>query len=298
MVNKNCKLHHCIAFIIISLLAVVLMTGCEDEEPEIYDFSTVSDDFLQSYVAYFHLFFHVDQMLKSVEDSLVVHPEGSYAWRDATVSIQPAIPAEYPKTFRLDFGTTGADDVIAGAITGVVSADYLSEGAAVTYTFEDVIINRDRPSGSCSVTNEGLSSGKQLFHFEITDNTLVRDADTDTAYAVLLAGFQNVLWSQKDDVLTIPTGTYTGQSLTSDSLRFMAEVDPDYKLIKDSDCDYIRDGIFDFRVRKNTTNTEIGDGVVDFGFMNPMDCDQYVIAVVDGEANRTEFVYLMDWVKF
>ena len=288
---------HAFSLLIIFCLGMIFLPACEDEEPEIYDFRPVSEDFMQAYVTCIHLFFYIDQMAKSVEDSLSDHPEGSYMLNGGNVTMDPAVAGEYPKTFQVDFGTTGTDDIISGRITGSISAPYLSEGSNVFYEYDDLIVHKDSPTGTNLITNNGLSSGKMLFNFQITENTFIRDFEADSAYPVTFDGFHQVLWSASDDDLTMPFGSFTGQSIRADSLSFLAIVDEDYKLIKDPDCTYIRDGIFDITVYVDL-NKEVGEGVVDFGFMNPLDCDQYVIAVVDGEANRTEFVYLMDWINF
>jgi hypothetical protein len=144
----------------------------------------------------------------------------------------------------------------------------------------------------------GISSGKILFNFQVSENTFIREFEADSSYPVIFDGFQQVLWSESANEMTMPAGSFAGQSMRADSLRFLAVVDEYYKLIKEHDCAYIRDGIFDFTVSVSHDGDKVGEGVVDFGYINPMDCDKYVIAVVDGEVNRTEFIYLMDWVNF
>jgi len=286
------------SLIIILLAGLMIMPGCKDEDPEIYDFSAVSEDFMQTYVTCIHLFFYVDGMAKSVEDSLSVHPEGSYLLNGGTVTVDPAVPGEYPKTFLVDFGTTGKDDIIAGKITGAINESYISEGSTVVYEYEDLTIHNDRPAGSNQITNMGLSSGNILFNFQVSESTFIRNFEADSAYPVTFSGFHQVLWSESDNQITMPSGTFTGQSMRADSLKFQAVVDESYKLIKEEDCTYIRDGMFDFTVSLSRDDEKVGEGIVDFGFMNPVDCDQYVIAVIDGEVSRTEFIYLMDWVNF
>ncbi len=298
MARKTIKLTYQTLIFLISLPAIMLMSGCEDEEPEIYDFSPVSEDFMQVYVTYTHLFFYIDQMAKSVDDSLTDYPGGSYMMRGGTVTVDPAAPGDYPKAFVVDFGSTGTNDIIGGKITGTISAPYLTDGSGVEYELDSLVIHNDRPLGTCFITNKGISSGKILFEFLVPNSRLIRDFSADSAYPVSFGGNQQVLWSESSDVITMPSGSFEGQALRYDSLRYTAVIDPSYKLIKEADCSYIRDGIFDFRVRLNQGDQQVGDGVVDFGFMNPSDCDEYAIAVVDGEANRTEFVYLMEWVVF
>jgi len=298
MKRNSHKTSYLSSLIFILLFGMILLDGCQDEDPVIYDFRPVSEDFMQMYVTYTHLFFYIDEMAKSLEDSLSAHPEGSYPLKGGNITLDPAAPDEYPKTFLIDFGSTGTDDIIAGRITGFISASYLLEGSNINYEFEDLIIHKDSPTGTCLITNMGLSSGKILFNFQASENTFIRDYEDDSAYHVTFDGWQHVLWSESDDQLTMPSGSFAGQSMKSDSLRFLAIVDEYYKLIKEADCSYIRDGIFDFTVSLSQGNDKVGEGVVDFGYMNPMDCDQYVIAVVDGEVNRTEFIYLMEWVNF
>lgn len=280
------------------LTVPISFSGCEDEDPVIYDFRPISEDFMQTYVTCSALFFYVDQMAKSLNDSLSSNPDGSYQLRGGIVTADPATPDSYPKTFVIDFGGTGTDDIVSGKITGTISALYLSEGSVTTYGYENLIIHRDSPAGTCSITNMGISSGKILFDFKVPHNTLIRDYESDSAYPVTLDGYQQILWSESSDQITMPAGSFEGLTVKYDSLQFTAVVDAGYKLIKDADCSYIRDGIFDFRVRLNNINEQVGDGVVDFGYVNPMECDDYVIAVVDGESNRTEFIYRMDWLEF
>lgn len=287
-----------IFLIIILLPGLMIMPGCKDDDPEIYDYSAVSEDFMQTYVTYIHLFFYVDRLAKSVEDSLSAHPEGSYSLDGGIVTVDPAVPGEYPKTFLVDFGTTGNNDIISGKMTGSINASYISEGSTVVYEFDEMTIHRDRPAGTNQITNMGLSSGKTLFNFLVSESSFIRNVEADSAYPVTFSGFHQVLWSESDKELTMPSGTFTGQSMRADSLKFKADVDVSYKLIKENDCTYIRDGIFDFAVSLSGDDEKVGEGVVDFGFMNPVDCDQYVIAVIDGEVSRTEFIYLMDWVDF
>jgi hypothetical protein len=298
MKRNSHKSSYLSSLIFVLLSGMILMTGCEDEDPVIYDFRPISENFMQTYLTYTHLFFYIDQMAKSMEDSLSDHPTGSYSLRGGNVTLEPAAPDEYPKTFLIDFGGTGTDDIIAGRITGSITASYMSDGSNVAYEYEDLIIHNDSPTGTCLITNMGLSSGKRLFNFQVSENTFIRDVENDSAYHVTFDGYQQVLWSESLNELTMPFGSFAGQLMKSDSLRFLAIIDEYYKIIKEADCSYIRDGIFDFTVTLNQSNDEVGNGVVDFGFMNPSDCDNYVIAVVDGEVNRTEFIYLMDWVIF
>ncbi len=295
--NDSLILHWKSLFLIL-VSGIIIMTGCKDEDPMIYDFGPVSEDFMQTYVSSIHLFFSIDQLMKSLEDSLAIYPTGAYSWKGGEVTIQPVVPTEYPKTFLVDFGESGRQNIINGKISGTISTSYLTEGSIVAYSFEDLIFHQDRPSGICTITNMGLSSGKALFVFQITDNIFIKGYPNDSAYSISFDGYQQVLWSESNHELTMPQGMFSGQSLTSDSLRFLAEVNGNYELIKEEDCEYIQDGIFDFTITLNRNSEEVGKGVIDFGYINPLDCDRYVIAIVDGEVSRSEFIYLMDWVIF
>ena len=71
------------------------------------------------------------------------------------------------------------------------------------------------------------------------------------------------------------------------------EVRPDYPLIKDLDCDFFRDGIFNYKVQ-DPSFVEVGDGIFDFGYPDPSACDKYSILVLDGAGYRVELEFIMD----
>lgn len=281
-------------FFLFLLVLLVTVTGCKKDDPEIYNFGQSTQDFMQSYLTYTHSCFCVQEMLASLEDSLALYPDGTYHWKNAQITAQPAEPLIYPKTFNIDFGTSRAGQGFKGIITGSVSTRYRTAGALVEYSFDGLQIEEGTPTGTCTIENQGMSVGKLLFEFIISNGYVTRYAGTDSAVTMWLQGSQDILWSESLQEFTIPVVLLSGQA--SDSLQYMAGVNSDYHLIKDSDCDFIRDGIFDYVV-KNINNNEIGAGVVDFGYINPAVCDKYAIVVVDAESNRFEYIYIMEWLS-
>lgn len=267
--------------------------GCKKDDPEIYNFGQSTEDFMQNYLTYTHSFFYVHEMLASLEDSLAVHPGGTYNWKNAQISAQPAEPLIYPKTFIINFGIPRSSRGFTGSITGSVSTRYRTAGAFVEYSFDGLQIQEGTPTGTCTIENQGMSVGRILLEFIISTGYLTRYAGTDSSVTMWLQGNQDILWSESLQELSIPVGLLSGQA--SDSLQYIAEVDIDYHLIKDYECAFIRDGIFDYVV-KNKNDNEIGAGVVDFGYINPAVCDKYVVVVVDAESNRSEYVYIMEWL--
>jgi hypothetical protein len=274
------------------MLPVLLIESCKEDEPVIYNFGISSEEYMQAYLSYSYIFFHVDEVLKNAEDSLIANPSGIYHWRGIQVTITPSDTATFPKSFTLEYQPARFPDSIRGTVAGTLSGHYLEAGTVVAYGFDELIINRGLVNGNCSIGSEGIFQGMYLFHFEITGASIEKYSGTDSAALIAFAGTQEVFWSESPDQLQIPEGAFYG--MATDSLQFTAVVKDTYPIIKEQDCTYIRDGIFDYEVN-NANNVEVGVGIVDFGYYDPMICDKFAIIVVDGDGYRSEFYYIMEW---
>jgi hypothetical protein len=162
----------------------------------------------------------------------------------------------------------------------------------VEYGFVDLMVYAGKVGGTCSIECLGNVEGRPSFQFDLTGGRIEKHFGTDSAAVISLNGSQEAFYDETASTLFIPGGTFSG--MASDSMEYLAVVDDYYPFIKERDCTYIRDGIFSYTV-KNAAGAEIGNGVVDFGYVDPIICDKYAIVVVDGDGYRSEYYYIMGW---
>ena len=278
-------------FLVISL--GIIYSGCnkDPEEPDkYYDFNTVSNDFMLTYLIHAEAYFMINDVLLSMEDSLEVHPDGVYQYDSALVTINPPDIDVYPKTFVLDYDATRALDSISGKISGTLSAKYLETGTEIIYLFDNYIVDGNKVVASDTLLNNGANNGTISFEQKILHSALIKDWSVRTNDMVTFDMIQSIYLDTANLQITIPEGNGSGRA--SDSLQFFVDINTDYPLIKEANCEFFWDGIFDYVV-KEKDNSVIGEGVIDFWFPQGV-CDKYAIIIVDGDGYRVELQFNMD----
>jgi len=279
----------------ISVTLGITYLGCNktntDGPAKTYDFLTVSNDFMLSYLVHSEAFFLINEVLLTMDDSLQVYPDGNWQWDStAMITIDPPDTINYPKTIVIDYGDARALDSISGKISGALSGKYLEENTRFVYSFDDYIIDGHKVFATDSLTNNGTTSGEVSFLHSMSQTYIVLDWGQKGNDTILFDAIQRINYNLDEQKIMIHEGSASGEA--TDSLKFFVDVNPDYPLIKDFDCEFFRDGIFNYIV-KEYDNSVIGNGIIDFWFVKG-ECEKYAIIIVDGEDYRVELQFIMD----
>jgi hypothetical protein len=271
---------------------LILSPSCNKNDDNIryYNFQTVTEDFMVAYLIYSEAYFRIDAILKTFEDSLSVHPSGTYPWGKATVTFTPADSNTYPKSFTLDYGTRALDS-LTGKISGNITKKYLEPGSVVSYTYLNYTVDSNTVMGFDTIWTQGETSGIISFIFAVNDGIIVKNLSDDGKDTITFESIEHPqLYVQSGQI--IMSEAYAA-GLSSDSMRFAVDVNSGYPLIKNPDCEFIGDGIFNYHI-KDFLYTSIGEGSMDFGWPNPGDCDKYLGIGISATGYDVQIQFIMD----
>ncbi|MCK4677848.1 MAG: hypothetical protein KAT48_06935 [Bacteroidales bacterium] len=283
-------------FLLISFLVIMIVfpTCQKDDLPgpiKYYDFKTTTNDFMLAYLIYSEAYFRVDEILRTFEDSLAVYPSGTYQWNNATVSFTPADTISFPKEFIIEYDSIRALDSITGRIGGTISDKFLTLNSEVVYSFDDYCVDEHQVFGGDFITNKGYDQGFFSFLFEVKDAYILKSISGTNTDSISFEMVEYVDW--KDDFQQMLMFQALASGTATDSTRFAVDVIPEYPIIKEPSCEFIRDGIFNYIVIDWDFNI-IGDGIIDFGFPDPDNCDKYAKVLIDGDGYQVDFDFIMD----
>ena len=283
-------------FLLISFLVIMIVfpTCQKDDLPgpiKYYDFKTTTNDFMLAYLIYSEAYFRVDEILRTFKDSLAVHPSGTYQWNNATVSFTPADTISFPKEFTIEYDSIRALDSITGRIGGAISDKFLTVNSEVGYSFGDYCVDGHQVFGGDFITNKGYDQGFFSFLFEVKDAYILKSISGTNTDSISFEMVEYVDW--KDDFQQMLMFQALASGTATDSTRFAVDVIPEYPIIKEPSCEFIRDGIFNYIVIDWDFNI-IGDGIIDFGFPDPDNCDKYAKVLIDGDGYQVDLDFIMD----
>ncbi|MCX6233818.1 MAG: hypothetical protein NT175_03725 [Bacteroidetes bacterium] len=273
---------------------LILSPACNDKDNNIkyYNFQRVTEDFMFAFLIQSEANFMVDAVLKTLEDSLAANPSGTYQWGSAQVTVTPADVSTYPKSFTLDYGTRTLDS-LSGKITGQMTDKYFESGCVVSYTFLDYIVDSNSVQGFDTIRIEGPGPSLNSFKYSIAMNDvlIIRTRPDDHKDTTSFEAIEHAQLVGLANQVVIPEAYMSG--LSSDSMRFSVSVHADYSLIKDADCHFLSDGIFDYYI-KDFYNSSIGEGAIDFGYPVPGACDKYAGISINGDGYTVDMQFVMD----
>lgn len=277
------------------LLAIAFFAGNCDKKDQskiiVYDFVTVTNDMMVSYLVHTDIYFRVDHILRNMNDSLQLHPGGVYRWHQATVTIDPPDTISFPKSITIDYDSSRALDSINGLIAGELSGPYSVTNSRFVYTCENYSVDGYRVYGGDTIVNNGPEGEYMTYTFEVRNSYLLKERQPGEHDSIPCELILYPRWSEMKASTRFNTGYLSGTA--RDKMMFRVEIHPDYPLIKDEDCEFFRDGIFNYRVLDEDSN-EVGDGVFDFGYPDPMTCDKYAAVVISGDGYRIQREFIMD----
>lgn len=149
------------------------LTATAQDEAQV---SAISDDVLNNADTYVNTVFATNFTAPATEGMQKV---GFNRNIDGVIITVDKTGTEFPKTFTLDFGTTGIkgkrDNVLKGKIIVVVSNRMDISGSSRTYTFVDFTVNGNAVKGSKVVTYNGENAAKKSWTVVVSDTIVKAD---------------------------------------------------------------------------------------------------------------------------
>jgi len=271
-----------------------LWQGClknNNENIIYYDFQTVTENFMLAYLIHSETYFRLDSVFRSLNDSLALYPSGSYNWGKATMTVTPPDTVTYPKVFVLDYGSDRALDSLTGRITGNITKKYLETGSEINYTFVDFKVDSFDVKGFDTLRVQQNQGDVVNMTFMVRDGLIIRPLQDGSHDTITFECIEYPDYSFNVMQFSINEGYAAG--LSTDSLHFAVDVDPNYPLIRHLGCPFISDGILNYHIRDYHSKS-IGEGIIHFGFPAQGECDKYALIVVNGDGYQVQMEFIMD----
>ena len=239
-------------------VSVSTLTATATDEIQAALISDDIDNELDTYVC--------DSVLKKYTDSTATHAL-TFATSGPTITIDKP-DTLYPKTFTLDYGTTGITvpngNVLKGKINVIVNNKMKLKNSVRTVTWVDLSENGIVVKGSKSSTYKGVDAAKQPFWSVNNDLAITR---TDGAVVTwksdrlrYLSGNNATPLVYSDDIYSI-TGSSDG--VDSRGTTYNLVIRSNYPLVIGSNWPFYAYGLTSLSIKNGTVVLDYGDGIKD-----------------------------------